>query len=161
MFPFGALHQRLSPGIISPVIPPANGMNFVDVNVGFSGTVTAGISFSTNNNGSWVMNKHHSAFGNPQFGYWIDPAASGVGDGYSIKVTITKTAGNDAYITITNPLSSFVALTENLTFSIFMSMAAPGSDIGDYTILVEIRNDTTMEIVESNFTITVSVDHTA
>lgn len=156
---FGALHQRLA----SPwpaVSPPANGSSFSDVDLTFGEPASAGINFSVNHNGSWIMTKEQMAIGNPTIGSWASPAEDGVGAGFSIRVTPTLADGVDTHITITNPLAAFVTLDVNRAFSIYINLPDPGSEMAEYAIVLEIRNDATMEVFTSNFTIFVTADNT-
>lgn len=162
----GGFHQRLLAGGDPPsgIIDPMefDGDAFTDSHVAFDPhAAAAGIDFQLLSDGTWVMYKRANTFGTTQRGNWAVTPVSGIGVGYSVKFTATQTVGDATYITISNQAPGFMALTSPRRIRILLDIPSNDSDMTTFTVLVELRNNTTMDVVSGTITLNINGDQEA
>ena len=163
----GALHQRVvaaAPGPIGIIDPPEfDGSSFSESGLSFPpDPAQSGISFWIRGDGTWLMEKRISGIGSPQSGDWAITPAAGIGDDFSVKFTMTQTVGDGSHITVTNEAPTFTVIGSGVGHKarVWMSLPTAGTDYVEFTVLIEIRNDTTMEIVSATITYLIDADNT-
>lgn len=90
-----------------------------------------------------------------QSGLWYDPASSGVGSAYEVKITATNTGGSSG--AVNNGAGDWQALSASRALEIGSSRYTTGSSIAYYSVRVQIRSTSTGAIVsDGSFNVTVT-----
>lgn len=158
---FGALHQRLSllvsSGILTPL--PFDEAIWIDEDLEFGSTpAQAGVTFYVNRDGTWHRQNRSPSLDQEEDGNWaIDPAPTR-GDNYSVKYTLTQTSGGTSYLTITNEATTWEVISTPRAVEVLIDIPPVGADTCDFTLLVEIRDNITMQIVSATVALTVSAN---
>ena len=158
------LHQRLFVDSTGGIIPPTFETLFSDNGYSIAPTAAqSGIQFTLKGDGTWYMEKRFEVSGSPQSGNWAASPASGIGAGYSAKFVVTQTDnfGTPAEFNI-NPTDDgefhTIGSGDGLMLQLWMNRFGTGYASLDYSVVVSIRNDTTMVVVSGTFTVTLSGD---
>lgn len=138
--------------------PGYSGASYADIKWVTSGSITCGITFTIKADGTWLMDKVYNAGG--ASGNWFTPTTAGVGAGYSVRFTITKTFGDTA--DIVNPAPTFQTISTDRTLSVKLTATFNTTKYCTYSVRVEIKNNATGLVVSNHtFDIEVSAESSA
>lgn len=138
----GLLHGRVLGGGGGPTPPPPSGIiaspGYSSIMAAASGqiAVEAVARFTIRPDGVWEASPDVGT-GIPRSGLWYDPQTSGIGAGYEVRMTPTRTAGPGGVIH--NEAADWVPLSLPRDFTLTVSRYVLGETYAQFSVLVEIR----------------------
>lgn len=147
------LHGRLlvagaGDGIVNPPdwASPNGPDEYYAISVSSVAPAVAYIVFAVLSDGNWVAQDQAGLVVTGGSGSWKLPTGPGVGAGYSVRFTPTSAGG---VADITNGAADWQSLSGNHTIRVSKTRSVAGSSFARYNVLVEIRKDSTGQILTS------------